>query len=170
MINENSRDNAIIAHNDELYMNEAIKLGEKALEFDEVPVGCVIVWRGEIIAAAMNLREGAKNALAHAEIIAINEACQRLGGWRLHECDLYVTLEPCPMWAGAIVNARIKRVIFGAYDQKAGSFGTLIDFNSYPLNHKPEIIGGVCEEECKALMQKFFTYLREKRKKENTEN
>lgn len=114
MINENSRDSAIITHNDELYMNEAIKLGEKALEIDEVPVGCVIVWHGEIISAAMNLREGAKNALAHAEIIAINEACQKLGGWRLHECDLYVTLEPCPMCAGAIVNARIKRVIFGA--------------------------------------------------------
>ena len=155
---------------EEKYMKEAIKQAKKAYALNEVPIGCVIVYEDKIIARGYNRRVTDKNTLSHAELNAIRKASKKLGDWRLDDCEMYVTLEPCQMCAGAIVNARITRVIFGAYDQKAGSFGTLIDFNSYPLNHKPEIIGGVCEEECKALMQKFFTYLREKRKKENTEN
>lgn len=150
---------------DEYYMNFAIKSAEKAFEEDEVPVGAVIVCDDKIISQAYNRREGEKNALRHAELMCIEQACSSLGGWRLHKCTLYVTLEPCPMCAGAIVNSRIKRVVFGAYDSRAGAFGSLMNFNSYPLNHKPEVCGGVCETQCRDLMQKFFTRLRDKRKK-----
>ena len=150
---------------DEFYMNSAIKLAEKAFDYGEVPVGALIVCDGEIIASAYNRRESDKNALRHAEIMCIDRACRALGGWRLHKCTLYVTLEPCPMCAGAIVNSRIKRVVFGAYDSRAGAFGSLMNFNSYPLNHKPEICGGILEDECRSLMQRFFARLREKRKK-----
>ncbi len=150
---------------DEFYMNSAIKLAQKAFGEGEVPVGAVIVCGDEIIASAYNRRESDRNALRHAELMCIEQACTSLHGWRLHRCTLYVTLEPCPMCAGAIVNSRIKRVVFGAYDSRAGSFGSLMNFNSYPLNHRPEITGGVCEKECRALMQDFFTRLRDKRKK-----
>jgi len=126
----------------------------------EVPVGAVIVKDGEIIATGRNRRETEKNALHHAEIEAINNACKALGGWRLFGCDLYVTLEPCPMCAGAIINSRIKTVYFGAYDNKAGSFGSVADFNRLPYNHKPEIIAGVMEEECSKLLSDFFKKLR----------
>ncbi len=143
--------------NDDLYyMAEALSEACLAAETDEVPIGAVIVKDGNIIARAHNLRETGKNALYHAETLAIDYACRALGGWRLPSCTLYVTLEPCPMCAGAIVNSRIERVVFGAYDKRAGAFGSVLDLNAYPLNHKPEIVGGVMEEECRSLLQTFF--------------
>ncbi len=138
------------------YMSEAVREARLAAEIDEVPVGAVVVRDGEIIARAHNLRETEKNALCHAETMAVDAACRALGGWRLPRCTLYVTLEPCPMCAGAIVNSRIERVVFGAYDKRAGAFGSVLDLNAYPLNHKPEIVGGVMEEECRTMLQEFF--------------
>lgn len=152
---------------DEEYMREAIALAKKAFELGEVPVGAVAVWDGKIVGRGMNLRETDKNALRHAEIMAIDEACKNLGGWRLWKCDLYVTLEPCPMCAGAIINSRVKRVIYGASDPKAGSCGSLTNLFEMPYNHKPEVVSGILEEECSALLKSFFEKLREKRKKEN---
>jgi len=139
-----------------LYMSAAVELAHSAAQIGEVPVGALIVCRGEIIASAYNTRESEKNALHHAEIKAIDAACRRLGGWRLPGCELYVTLEPCPMCAGAIVNSRIERVVFGAYDKKAGAFGSVLDLNAFPLNHKPQIIGGVMQQECSSLLSDFF--------------
>ncbi len=149
---------------DEEYMLEAIELAKKAAALGEVPVGAVAVWDGKIVGRGMNLRETDKNALRHAEIMAIDEACKNLGGWRLWKCDLYVTLEPCPMCAGAIINSRVKRVIFGAKDPKAGSCGSIANLFEIPYNHKPEVVSGILEEECSALLSEFFSKLREKRK------
>ena len=140
---------------DELFMRLALGEAEKAREEDEVPVGAVIVRNGEIIARAYNTREYGKNALYHAEIKAIDEACKALGGWRLVGCTMYVTLEPCPMCAGAIVNSRIERVVYGAPDNKAGAFGTMINLTDYPL-FKPEIISGVLKDECSKILSDFF--------------
>ena len=147
-------------------MREALALARKAFELGEVPVGAVAVWDGEIVGRGMNLRETDKNALRHAEIMAIDDACKKLGGWRLWKCDLYVTLEPCPMCAGAIINSRIRRVIYGASDPKAGSCGSLSNLFEMPYNHKPEVTRGVLEEECSSLLSEFFTKLREKRKQQ----
>ena len=145
-------------------MKQALQLAyESALE-GEVPIGAVIVKNGEVISTGRNRREYGKNALYHAEIEAIDNACKRLGGWRLWECDLYVTLEPCPMCAGAIINARIRNVYYGAHDSKAGSFGSVIDFNTLPYNHKPNITSGILEEECRNILSDFFKNLREKKK------
>ena len=141
-------------------MLKAIELAKEAADEGEVPVGAVVVKNGEIIATGRNRRESKKNALCHAEIEAINNACKALGGWRLFQCELYVTLEPCPMCAGAIINSRIKSIYFGAYDQKAGSFGSIADFNRIPYNHKPEVYGGIMESECKTLLTDFFKSLR----------
>ncbi len=141
---------------DILYMKRAIELAEMARELDEVPVGALIVHKGEIISEAYNTRESSKCATHHAEILAIEGACKRLGGWRLPECTLYVTLEPCPMCAGAIINSRIDRVVFGAYDRRAGAFGTLFDLNSYPLNHRTELSAGVLEQECASMLSEYF--------------
>ena len=152
---------------DEEYMREALSLAEKAFELGEVPVGAVAVWEGKIVGRGMNLRETDKNALRHAEIMAIDEACKNLGGWRLWKCDLYVTLEPCPMCAGASINSRVKRVIYGASDPKAGSCGSLTNLFEMPYNHKPEVVSGVLEKECSEILSRFFARLREKRKKEN---
>lgn len=146
------------------FMKRAIELARISADEGEVPVGAVVVKDGEIVGEGRNRRELGKNALYHAETEAIDSACKALGGWRLWQCDMYVTLEPCPMCAGAIINSRIKKVVFGAYDEKAGSFGSVINFNDLPYNHKPELQGGVCEEECKALLSQFFKDLREKRK------
>ncbi|TDT51942.1 tRNA adenosine(34) deaminase TadA [Fonticella tunisiensis] len=141
----------------EYYMSMAIEEAKKAYILDEVPVGAVIVRNGNIIAKAHNLRETLKDALAHAEILAIREACRVLNGWRLIGCDIYVTLEPCPMCAGAMVNSRINRVIFGAYDPRAGACGSLYNIaNDTKLNHRVEIVSGVLEDECKGLLQAFF--------------
>lgn len=130
----------------------------------EVPVGAVVVRKGEIVSVGRNRREKGKNALAHAEIEAIDAACRRLGGWRLWECELFVTLEPCPMCTGAIINSRIRRLVFGASDTKAGSCGSVINLFDYPYNHKPEVVSGFMKDECSALLTDFFARLRESRK------
>ena len=142
-------------------MYEALSLAKEASAMGEVPVGAVIVKDGEIIAKGKNERETKQNALSHAEIEAINNACKALGSWRLDECEMYVTLEPCPMCAGAIINSRIKTLIFGAYDSKAGSIDSVINLCDYPYNHKPEIYGGICEDECLEVLREFFKTLRE---------
>ena len=147
------------------FMKEALRLAGESFEEGEVPVGAVVVKDGVIVGRGRNMRESGKNALLHAEICAIDEACKNLGGWRLWQCEMFVTLEPCPMCAGAIINARIKKVTFGAYDKKAGSFGSVVDFNSLPYNHKPQIVGGVDESECAELLSHFFEKLREKQRK-----
>lgn len=149
------------------YMKAALKLAQKSALEGEVPVGCVVVCDGKIVGRGRNRRETKKTALSHAEIEAIGKACKKLGGWRLHRCDLYVTLEPCPMCAGAIINARIKTVYYGADDLKAGSCGSLINLFDVPYNHKPEIVRGVMKEECSAILTDFFRQLREKRKLQN---
>ena len=130
----------------------------------EIPVGCVIVRNGEVVSYGNNTRQNKKNALHHAEMIAIDRACRKLGGWRLWECDMYVTLEPCVMCTGAIINARIKNVYFGAYDPKAGCLGSIVNLNDFPFNHHPEVIGGILEKECSALLKSFFKKLREEKK------
>ena len=145
---------------DEKYMDLALTLAKEAAAEGEVPVGAVIVKDDRVIGTGRNRREISKNALAHAEIEAINNACKTLGGWRLHGCDLYVTLEPCPMCTGAIINARLDRVIFGAFDEKAGSCGSVIDLTELPYNVKPEIISGVKKEECARELSSFFKTLR----------
>lgn len=146
-------------------MKAALELARESAGEGEIPVGAVVVKDGEIIAAGRNRREKGKNALLHAEIEAINNACVRLGGWRLHQCELYVTLEPCPMCAGAIINARIKRVVFGAYDTKAGSVGSVVNLFELPYNHKPDVTGGYMAEECGELLSSFFRDLRQRRKR-----
>ena len=148
--------------NDKYFMNQAIALAKEAAEEGEVPVGAVVVLDGKIVGAGRNRREISKNALAHAEIEAINEACRALGGWRLWQCDMYVTLEPCPMCTGAIINSRMKRLVYGASDYKAVSCGSVIDLFSLPYNHKPEVAKGVMQEECAALLTDFFKKLRKK--------
>ena len=138
------------------YMKLAIDAAKNTQESQDVPIGAVIVKDGEVIATGYNEREANGDSTAHAEIQAIRKACQTLGGWHLDSCELYVTLEPCPMCMGAIVNSRIKRVVFGAKDPKAGACGSVFNFNDYPLNHKPEIISGVMEEEGRKLLSDFF--------------
>lgn len=147
---------------DVAYMQRALELARKAYELGEVPVGAVIVRKrdGKIVGEGYNLRECDKNPLAHAEIIAINEASKNLGGWRLIDCELYVTLEPCPMCCGAIINSRVERVVFGAYDKKAGSCCSVTEMFELPYNHKPELLGGVMEEECSKALSDFFKSLR----------
>ncbi len=142
------------------FMEAALLLAKEAAADGEVPVGCVIVRNGEIVGRGRNRREVARNALAHAEVEAINDACRNLGGWRLWECTLYVTLEPCPMCGGAIVNARIPRVVFGASDAKAGVCGSVCNLFSMEFNHHPQVERGVLEEECAALLRDFFSELR----------
>ena len=148
--------------NDEFFMDRAIELAKEAAKEGEVPVGAVVVIDGRIVGRGRNRRETDKNALAHAEIEAINEACKTLGGWRLWQCDMYVTLEPCPMCTGAIINSRIKRLVYGASDSKAGSCGSVVNLFSLPYNHKPEVISGLKQEECAALPSDFFKRLRKK--------
>lgn len=131
--------------NDEDIMRYALALAKESAEEGEVPVGAVVVRNGEIVGSGRNRREKGKNALYHAEIEAIDSACKKLGGWRLWECDMFVTLEPCPMCCGAIINSRIKKVVFGAYDKKAGCCDSVINMFELPFNHKPEVIGGFME-------------------------
>ena len=138
------------------YMEMAIEAAKKTSVSQDVPIGAVIVKNGEVIATGYNEREACGDSTAHAEIQAIRSACKALGGWHLDNCELYVTLEPCPMCMGAIVNSRIKRVVFGAKDAKAGACGSVFNFNDYPLNHKPEILSGVREEEGRMLLSDFF--------------
>lgn len=163
-------DPKIQAELDEFYMKEAIDLAKRAGELDEVPVGALIVCRGKIIATAYNTRERDRCATCHAELRAIEAACRALGGWRLPDSTLYVTLEPCTMCAGAILHARVDRVVFGAKDPKAGALGSVIDLNALPLNHKSEVTSGVLADECSALLSDYFRAKRERRKKEKEVN
>lgn len=148
---------------DTKYMNMAIELAKQAADEGEVPVGAVIVCDGNVIGTGRNRRETDKNALAHAEIEAINNACKAMNGWRLSGCTMYVTLEPCPMCAGAIINSRIKRVVYGTRDDKAGSCGSIINLFGCPYNHHPSITVGVLEEQCTDLLKDFFKNLRDRR-------
>lgn len=147
------------------WMEKALALAALSADEGEIPVGAVIVKDAQVIATGRNRREKGKNALLHAEIEAIHNACTALGGWRLHQCELFVTLEPCPMCAGAIINARIKRVVFGAYDSKAGSVGSVVNLFDLPYNHKPEVTGGFMEAECGGILTAFFKGLRRRKKK-----
>ncbi len=149
-------DRAAMPRDDEYFMREAIGLAKMAEELDEVPVGAVVVKDGEIIARGYNTRETTKCATHHAEIVAIEEACRVLGGWRLIGATLYVTMEPCAMCAGAIINARVPRVVYGARDLRFGAFGSLINLSEVPLNHSPEVVGDVLGDECRALLQDYF--------------
>ena len=142
------------------FMREALALAQEAFDAGEVPVGCVIVRGKKIVGRGRNRREGEKNALAHAEIEAIADACRNLGGWRLWECTLYVTLEPCPMCAGAIVNARIPRVVYGASDEKCGAVRSVCSLFDMRFNHHPAVESGVLEAECSRLLTDFFQKLR----------
>ena len=143
-------------------MGAALAEAEQAAALGEVPVGAVIAKDGEIIASAHNTRETEKNALHHAELLAIDAACKKLGGWRLWQCELFVTLEPCPMCSGAILNSRIRRVVYGAADTKAGCCGSVTDLFALPFNHHPVVESGLRAEEAGALLQTFFRQLREK--------
>lgn len=148
---------------DEEYMLKALTLAERASEKNEVPIGCVIVKKNKIIAKAYNKKERTKNPLKHAEIIAIEKAVKKTKDWRLNDCTLYVTLEPCPMCAGAIVSARVGRVVFGAYEPKSGSAESKFKIlTESGLNHKTEYAGGVLKEECVAILQKYFASKRKK--------
>jgi len=150
---------------DERYMTLALQEAQKAFQLGEVPIGAVVVRREKVIAMAHNLRETNKSATAHAELLAIEEACRVAGGWRLTDTTLYVTVEPCPMCAGAILQARIQRVVFGALDPKAGACGSLLNILQDPrFNHQVDIVAGVLEEDCKAIMKDFFRQLRRKSK------
>ncbi|MBO5485688.1 MAG: tRNA adenosine(34) deaminase TadA [Eubacterium sp.] len=152
---------------DERYMKEAIKQAKRAYRREETPIGCVIVHENKIIARGYNKRNWKKNTLAHAEILAIHKASKVLGDWRLEDCTMYVTLEPCPMCAGAIVQARIPKVVVGSMNPKAGCAGSVMNLlQTEGFNHQAELIRGVLGEECSTLMTSFFKELREKRKKE----
>lgn len=143
------------------FMLLALEQAKLAAEEQEVPVGAVIVKNGEVVSVGRNRREFGKNALAHAEIEAIDLACKKLGGWRLWECEMFVTLEPCPMCVGAIINSRIRRLVYGASDPKAGSCDSVINLFDLPYNHKPEVVSGFMQEECSRILTDFFKKLRE---------
>lgn len=149
--------------NDEFYIREAMRLAKCAEEIDEVPVGALAVRDGEIIAAAYNTRESSRCATHHAEILAIERACAALGGWRLPGVTLYVTMEPCAMCAGAIINARIPRVVYGTRDLRFGAFGSKIDLAAVGLNHTPEVVGGVLEEENRDVLSSYFKRKRKRK-------
>ncbi len=151
------------AGTDEDYMRCALALAELGAAAGEVPVGAVLVRNGRILCGDYNGREETKDATYHAELSVIRQGCRLLGGWRLTGCTLYVTLEPCPMCAGAIWNAHLPRVVYGAKDARAGAMGSLLHLNSYPLNWKPTVTYGVLEDECRAVMQRFFEKIRNKR-------
>ena len=151
---------------DEKYMKEAIRQAEKAYALEETPIGCVLVHDGKIIARGYNKRNKKKNTLAHAELIVIDKASRVLGDWRLEECTMYVTLEPCPMCAGAIVQARIPKVVIGSMNPKAGCAGSVLNLLDMPgFNHRVEVVRGILEEPCSRLMSSFFKELRLKHKK-----
>ncbi|KIQ93412.1 tRNA-specific adenosine deaminase [Anoxybacillus thermarum] len=153
--------------NDEYYMHLAIEEAKKAENIGEVPIGAVVVYNDEVIARAHNLRERDQRSIAHAELLAIDEACRKLGTWRLEEVTLYVTLEPCAMCAGAIVLSRIKRVVFGASDPKGGCAGTLMNLLQEPrFNHQVEVVSGVLAEQCGGMLSEFFRRLRQQKKEE----
>lgn len=150
----------------EKYMIEAVKEALKAYQKEEIPIGAVVVKEGNIIAKGHNLKETKKNTLKHAELVAIEKASKKLERWRLTDCDLYVTLEPCPMCMGAILNARIRKLYFGAKDPKAGACGSIINLTQYPFNHKLQIESGILQTESEAILKQFFKQLRQKKNKD----
>ncbi len=154
----------------EAYMRRALELGAEAMAAGEVPVGCVVVWEGQIVGEGRNRREEDGDALAHAEVLAIRQANAALGGWRLHKASLYVTLEPCPMCAGAILNARIPQVFYGARDARLGACGSVLNLFEEGFGPPPQLTGGLLEDECAALLQEFFRRLRRRRRGESGEN
>lgn len=145
---------------DRKFMDLALIEARKAMAEGDVPVGAVVVLNGNVIGVGRNRREKDKNAVAHAEILAIEQACATIGDWRLDNAELYVTLEPCPMCSGAIINARIGTVIFGAYDTKVGSLGSVANFVTLPYSFTPEVYGGICENECREVLTEFFKGIR----------
>ena len=151
------------------YMKMAIEEAKLAANEGEVPVGAVLVFDGKVVGVGRNRRESRKNALCHAEIEAINQACQNLSGWRLHKGELFVTLEPCPMCAGAALSARVKRIVYGAPDKNCGALGSALNLNDHYALHRAEIQSGVMEQECADLLSGFFKELRQKRKKPTKE-
>ena len=150
--------------NDEYFMRLAIKEAMKADKIDEVPIGCVIVLNGEVIGRGYNKREKLENSLAHAEIVAINKACKKINSWRLEDATMYITLEPCAMCSGAIIQSRIKKVIYGAYDYRFGAHKSIINLFDVKFNHQVDISGGLLEEECSSLIKNFFKRLRVEKK------
>ncbi|MEK5171666.1 MULTISPECIES: tRNA adenosine(34) deaminase TadA [Heyndrickxia] len=157
----------MVKNADEYFMKLAISEAKKAEEKCEVPIGAVVVLNGEVIATAHNLRESTQNAITHAEILAIQKACKKIGSWRLEDAELYITLEPCPMCSGAIILSRIKKVIFGAHDPKAGCAGTLMNLlDDQRFNHQCEVVSGVLENECSVLLSDFFRNIRKRNKAE----
>ena len=149
---------------DEAYMKLAIREAKKARAIGEVPIGCIIVYEDKIIARGYNKRVAKKSVLAHAEILAIKKACKKLGDWRLEGCTMYITLEPCPMCAGAIIQARIPRVVIGSLNPKAGCAGSVLDMMHVEgFNHQVDVTTGVCDEECSEMMKEFFRELRKKK-------
>ena len=156
---------------DEKYMRQAMKQAIKAYELEEVPIGCIIVYEGKIIARAYNRRNTDKNALAHAEIEAIRKASKKMGDWRLEGCTMYVTLEPCQMCAGAIVQSRMTNVVIGSMNKKAGCAGSVLNILEMPeFNHQVKVTRGVLENECGSMLSDFFRELRERKKRELTKN
>ena len=152
----------------EKFMKEALKEAKKAFEKDEVPVGAIIVKDNKIIAKAHNLKETKKSSICHAEILAIEKACKKLGAWRLNECDMYVTLEPCPMCAGALINSRIRKLYIGTNDNRTGACGSIINlFEDINLEYKVEVEKDILQKDCEKLLKDFFKYLREKNKLQN---
>lgn len=165
-VREKIRQGECMMNQDERFMAAAIEQAKIALEKKEVPIGAVIVKDGEIIAAAHNLRETKQNAIAHAEVLAINQACEKLGTWRLEGATLYVTLEPCPMCAGALIMSRVERVVYGAKDPKGGCAGTFMNLlEDERFNHQCEVLSGICEDACGSMLTSFFKDLRERKKK-----
>lgn len=155
---------------EEKFMREALKEAQKAFDKDEVPVGAVIVKDNKIIARAHNIKELKHDATSHAEILAIQKACKKIGAWRLEECDMYVTLEPCSMCTGALINARIRKLYIGTPDLKTGACGSVLDLNEYKFNHKIEIEKYILRDECESILKKFFKELRERKKNEKNAN
>ena len=152
-----------VSNKDEFFMKEALKQAKKALAIDEVPVGCVITLNDKIIARGYNKREKENLSTNHAEIIAINKACKKLNSWRLEDCTLYVTLEPCVMCAGAIIQSRIKRVVYGALDYRFGAHQSITNLFDIKFNHKVEVGSGILQEECSKIITDFFSALRIKK-------
>jgi len=152
-------------HSDDYFMSEAIRQAQRAFDADEVPVGAVVVRQGRIIARAFNQVETLKDATAHAEMLALTQAEEAVGDWRLTDCTLFITKEPCPMCAGAIVHVRLNRVVFGAHDLKSGAAGSVINLLQFPrLNHQCDLSGGIRETECQTLLRTFFAQQRTKKK------
>ena len=143
-------------------MKEALKEAKKAYFKEEVPVGAVVVYNNKIIARGHNVREIKESVLGHAELVAISKASKKIGSWKLEDCDIYVTLEPCPMCSGAIIQSRIKNLYFGAYDPKGGAAGSVLNLYDYKFNHKVNVVGGIMEEECSSIIKEFFKELRKK--------